>query len=258
MFLDKILSYKYMEIKRRKEGKPLNTLKKELQLASEIRPFNDVFMKQGINIIGEIKKASPSKGILCENFNPVSLAIEYEKAGAVAISVLTDEKFFHGGLLFLSQVKEKTIKTPILCKDFIIDPYQITEARIMGADAILLIVAALGEDKLKEFIDEAKHMGLTPLVEVHDREELELAIRSGAEVIGINNRNLHTFTVDLNITFELMKSIPPEIIVITESGIKDYREIIELSRAGVRGFLIGETIVKSSAPGEKIRELIGI
>ena len=257
MFLEKILAYKHKEIGERKKITSLKELKKKLPLITAPRSFKESLTGETIKLIGEIKKASPSKGLLCKNFNVETMAFFYEKAGVSAISVLTDEAFFQGSPNFLKIVKERTLKTPVLCKDFIIDSYQLIEARVMGADAVLLIAASLKEELLAKLIHEAESLQLTPLVEVHSHDEARIAIRSGAAVIGINNRDLKTFSVDLNNTFEIIKEIPPEILVVSESGIKNRSDMVKLHRAGVHAALVGEAIVTADNPIKKIQELLG-
>ncbi len=257
MFLDEILKYKYAEVAVRKEQMPIPELERGVINAPPARPFRQSLTGDSIKLIAEIKKASPSKGLLCPDFQPVSLARAYEAAGATAVSVLTDQKFFQGSLTYLELVKVGTGKLPALRKDFIIDRYQILEARVYGADAVLLIVAALTEPELTSFIKEAKALGLDSLVEVHNLKELKIALNSGADLIGINNRDLKTFKVDLETTFQLIESIPRDKMVVSESGIKNNREVERLARAGVNGVLVGEALVAAADPGLKIKELLG-
>jgi indole-3-glycerol phosphate synthase len=260
MFLTQILAHKHLEVIKKREIRPLNFNDPCLGQLPPGRSFKQFITKvkpKGLNLIAEIKKASPSKGVLCKDFDPVALAKTYEESGADAISVLTDEKFFQGSLDYLTLVKENTTTIPVLRKDFIIDPYQIIEAKIYGADAVLLIVAALAESELKEFIKTTRDLGLDSLVEVHDLQELEIALASGAEIIGINNRNLKTFAVNLETTYQLMQAIPPEMAVVSESGIHNYQDMLSLAAAGVKAILVGEAIVTATEPGKKIRELLG-
>lgn len=257
MFLDEILQYKYAEVAVRKEQTPIAELEKRLINATSTRPFRQSLTGGSIKLIAEIKKASPSKGLLCPKFEPAELARVYEASGAAAISVLTDKKFFQGSLDYLELVKSVTKNLPVLRKDFIIDRYQLYEARVYGADAALLIVAALTELELKAFIKEANDLGLAPLVEVHNMMELNIALESGADLIGINNRDLKNFKVDLKTTFQLMESIPNNKVVVSESGINNSRDIERLAKAGVNAVLVGESIVTAVDPGAKIKELIG-
>lgn len=257
MFLEEILQYKYAEVAVRKERTPIAELERGLKNAPLIRPFKQSLSGDSIELIAEIKKASPSKGLLCPDFEPVRIARDYEAAGVAAISVLTDKKFFQGSLDYLKLVKAETKKPSVLRKDFIIDRYQLYEARVYGADAVLLIVAALTELELKDLVNQALELGLDPLVEVHNSLELEIALSSGAELIGINNRNLKTFEVNLETTFRLLELIPKGKIVVSESGIKDAYDFRRLFQAGVNAVLVGESIVTASDPGIKIRELMG-
>lgn len=258
MFLEEILAYKQNEVKLKKEQQSFDSLYQQLNKANAVfRPFKSRLNGKSIALIAEIKKASPSKGLLCPNFDPAALARSYEEAGADAISVLTDEKFFQGSLAYLRLVKEQTMHTPVLRKDFIIDHYQLLEARLYGADAVLLIVAALTRLELERLIKETLNLGLTPLIEVHQRGELDVALEAGAEIIGINNRDLKSFKVDLATTFNLIKHIPEGKTIVSESGINTHTDIEELAQAGVNAVLIGESIVTATNPVMKIRELMG-
>lgn len=258
MFLDEILAVKKEEVRIKKEQQSYNSLCRQLEKAdvSPPRPFQSCITGESIRLIAEVKKASPSKGLLCPNFNPVSLGKSYEKAGAAAISVLTDERFFQGSLTYLQQVKKVTQTVPVLRKDFIIDRYQLPEARLYGADAILLIVAALTPPELEKLYKEALLFGLAPLVEVHNRAELDVALAAGAGIIGINNRDLKSFVVNIKTTFDLLQYIPAGKTVVAESGINSRTDIEQLNQAGVHAVLIGEAIVKAANPEGKIRELI--
>ena len=257
MFLEEILQSKYAEVAIRKERTPNAELERKLKDAPPIRPLQQSLVGDSIKLIAEVKKASPSKGLLCHDFQPLSLARAYETSGAAAVSVLTDEKFFQGSLEFLELVKIGTKKLPVLRKDFIIDRYQIYEARVYGADTVLLIVAALKKSELTSFIKEAEDLGMASLVEVHNLPELDTALESGADLIGINNRDLKTFKVDLETTFQLIESIPEDKVVVSESGINSRRDIESLARAGVSGVLVGEALVTAADPGLKIKELLG-
>ncbi len=207
-------------------------------------------------IIAEVKRRSPSRGVLRADFDPVRIAREYERHGAAAVSVLTDETFFGGSDADLTAVKG-AISLPVLRKEFIIDPWQIHETRAIGADALLLIAAILGENQLREYRELAASLGLASLVEVHDREELEKALAAGAEIIGINNRDLKTFATDIGTSLALAPLVPADRIVVSESGIRSRAEIETLMKAGVRAFLIGETLVAAPDSGAKLRELLG-
>ncbi|MFO1477494.1 MAG: indole-3-glycerol phosphate synthase TrpC [Verrucomicrobiota bacterium] len=207
-------------------------------------------------LIAEVKKASPSAGVICPDFDPVRIAKAYEAAGADCLSVLTDEKFFQGSLDYLRQVRE-AVKLPLLRKDFIIDERQILEAIEWGADAILLIVAILDDERLRRFHDLAIEAGLTALVEVHDDAELDRAIAIGAGLIGVNNRNLKTFQVDLGTTERLARRIGSGTVLVGESGIHTPADVDRLRRCGARAVLVGESLVKQGDIGSKVAELLG-
>ena len=256
-FLNTILQHKQAEITARKEQLSFQDLEAKLNEATSVRDFKRHFTPGTIGIIAEIKQASPSKGLLCQDFNPRRLAKAYEAAGASAISVLTDERFFKGSLADLRSAREVTTTVPLLRKDFIIDAYQLLEARVNGADAALLIVAALTENQLQQLIQAANRLQLTPLVEVHNQVELEIALAAGAAVIGINNRDLTTFNVDINTTFKLAKLIPNTVMIVSESGIRHHEDLTRLAEAGVQAVLIGEALVTEVDPGLKIRQLLG-
>jgi indole-3-glycerol phosphate synthase len=256
MFLERILKKQYAEVGRRKNKVPLEALLGELENhAPVIRPFRQNLRGAKIRLIAEVKKASPSKGLLCPDFDPVGLGTCYEQAGAAGISVLTEEEFFLGSLDNLKLVKEKTARTPVLRKDFIVDPYQLVEARLYGADAVLLIVAALLPEQLRMLITETGKLGMDALVEVHDAREVKVALDCGATLIGINNRNLQSFKVDLETTFQLQAAIPAAIARVSESGISTRYDIQKLEAAGVDAVLIGESLVTAADPAEKIKEL---
>ncbi len=200
--------------------------------------------KDSINIIAEIKKQSPSKGILVKNFDLRKIATDYEQGGAKAISVLTESNYFSGNYDYIKQVKEK-VSLPVLCKDFIIDDYQIYHARFIHADAVLLIVAILEKTQLKDYIRLAKENSLDALVEVHDEKEAEIALEAKADIIGVNNRNLNDFSLSLETSINLSKIIPDKVIKVTESGIFSRVEIDKLTQYGYNNFLIGESLMKS-------------
>ncbi len=257
MILDRILAHKRAELASRKNVMPLNELEK---MADEGMPAPLPLVRSlrrpgGIAVIAETKKASPSKGILCKNYDPLKIAAAYEQAGAAAISVLTEEKFFLGSQHHLIAVK-KTVRIPVLRKDFIIDPYQVYESRVLGADAVLLIAAALAPPLLAELLKLAGGLGLSCLVEVHTEQELSQAQAAGAAMIGINNRNLHSFTTDLDVTFKLLNLIDlNKITVVSESGIKNKRDILRLKERGVHAALVGEALVRCAEPGQGLIRL---
>jgi len=206
----------------------------------------------GVSVIAEVKKASPSKGIICTDFQPVDIAKNYQKNGAQAISVLTDVEFFQGSLLYLMQVRDAA-PLPVIRKDFIIDELQIKEAHLHGADAILLIAAILDLRQMVDYQAVAGEYGMDVLVEVHDEWETEQALKAGSQLIGINNRNLKTFAVDLETTFRLKKLIPPEIPVVSESGLKTEEDFRRLKKEGIKAALIGETLMRAGTNSNLLR-----
>ena len=209
----------------------------------------------GVSLIAECKKASPSRGVLRNGYDSAELAREYQANGASAISVLTDKKFFQGGIHHLVAAREATT-LPILRKDFIFDPYQIIEARVAGADAVLLIASLLPGNRLRDLRLKAEKLGMNALVEVHDEAQLEHALASGAKVIGVNNRDLRTFTVDFNTTGRLRALIPADRILVSESGIHTTDDVRKLNEMGADAMLVGERLVRSKDVGKKVRELV--
>lgn len=216
--------------------------------------FRSGLRTPGIRIIAECKRRSPSRGILRANYDPAAIAAGYEASGAAAVSVLTEASFFDGSLDHLRAVRD-AVRVPILRKDFIVTPFQITEARAAGADAVLLIVAALDDQRVRRLLQHADSLGLAALVEVHDKDELKRALQAGADVIGVNSRNLRTLKVDLAIFSELILGIPTEVIAIAESGLKSPEDLQQLRAIGYDGFLIGERFMAEDRPGEALKEL---
>jgi len=256
MILNKIIEEKRKELKHSKSSASLKEIRKRIGDAGNNRGFKKSLENDSINIIAEIKKASPSKGIIREDFNPVEIAEIYQDHGAVAISVLTDKKYFQGDIEYLNQIR-KNVSLPLLRKDFIIDEYQLYEAKAFGADAVLLIAAVLDKNQLTEYMELSKEIGLENLVEVHSFKDLEKAIYSEAEIIGINNRDLQTFEVSLKTTLEMAKEIPENKVIVSESGINSHDDILELQKNGVNAFLIGEALMREKDIGKKLKELIG-
>ncbi len=262
MFLDEIIKHKKEELKEAKKKVPLIELRKRLNDLPPTKGFKKAFLSSTIDnepmtrIIAEIKRASPSKGIIRNDFDPVKIATIYEGEGATAISILTEAHFFKGNDEHLQLIR-KAVKIPLLRKDFIFDEYQIYEARVWGADAILLISAILDIIELQKLIHLSRDLGLDCLLEVHNPDELNKALNTEGEVIGINNRDLHSFEVNINNTLRLIPMIPKGIIVISESGINTREEIIRLQEAGVSGFLIGEALIREQDIGMKLREFLG-
>lgn len=255
-----ILEYKREWVAARKESLRLEQLKREIGDIGPCRGFYNSVRTAIENgrpaVIAEIKKASPSKGVIRPDFDPAGLAQTYTEAGAVCLSVLTDEQFFQGSDLHLQQAGATT-RLPVLRKDFIIDPYQVYEARAIGADCILLIVAALDDARMQDLAATAAGIGLDVLVEVHNREELERALLLRTPLIGINNRDLHTFETSLQTTLDLMPDMFPDRTVVTESGIHSRADIELMRSRDVHAFLIGEALLRADDPGAQLRELIG-
>ncbi len=256
--LDEIYKHKLSEVAENKKRIPTEVLKENIKEEQGTRPFGATLKSNtNITIIAEIKKASPSLGIIRKDFNPVEIARLYESSGAAAISVLTDEKFFQGKLSYLTEVK-KSIHLPVLRKDFIVDPYQIYEARSAGADAILLIATLLSKEEIQHFLELAEGMSMDCLVEVHSESELKNVLQTSANIIGINNRDLATFKIDLETTFLLRPMIPAGKIVVSESGIKSREDIVTLIKKGIDAVLVGETLMKTANIPAKLHELLGI
>jgi len=257
VILDQIVTAKRQEVASLKKATPLARLQGAIRDLPPTRDFKQAISRRPCAIIAEVKRSSPSKGRIREQFDPVQIASLYQEHGAQAVSVLTDEQFFEGKGDYLAAIK-KAIALPLLRKDFIIDAYQIYETRVLGADALLLIAAILDKGQLQEYIELAEQLGLAPLVEVHTKAELDKALAAGAEIIGINNRDLQTFSTDLKRTLELAPLIPKGKIVVTESGIATRKDIELLMQAGVHCFLIGEALMQADDIGKKLRELLGM
>lgn len=219
-------------------------------------PFEKKLSEPGISFICEVKKASPSKGIIAEDFDYLAIAREYEKAGADVMSILTEPDYFLGDIEYLRQIHE-TVNTPLLRKDFTVDDYMIYEAKVAGASVVLLICALLDEATLSRYIRICDFLGLSALVEAHDEEEIQMAVRAGARVIGVNNRNLKDFTVDIHNSIRLRAKVPTELLFVAESGIKSRKDIEELERGRVNAVLIGETLMRSSDKKAMLDELKG-
>ncbi len=255
MILDEIVENKRIELHRSKAKIGINDLMAKAN--EQIDPkdfFNSIKPDNRIRIISEIKKSSPSKGVLREDFDPVEIAKSYARNGAAAISVLTDVNYFEGSLDYLKNVRE-AVDAPLLRKDFIVDPYQVYEARAYGADAILLIVACLDLPLIKDLLVLTRELGMNAIVEVHNDAELDDALDADARIIGINNRDLRTFDVDINVSLELSKRVPDHKIVIAESGISSPEVIKELFDKGIGVFLIGEAFMKAPDPGHELKRM---
>jgi len=256
--LDRIVADKREELAAAQAALPLAGLRATMRDAPTPRSFADALRGPAAGLIAEVKKASPSRGLLREDFDPVALAKTYAGAGAVAISVLTDEKHFQGTLGHLAAIRQALPDgPPLLRKDFLFDEYQLYEARLHGADAVLLITAILEPAVLAQLIAQAKSLGVDALVEVHNERELEQALAASAEIIGINNRDLRTFDVDLATTERLAPLVPAGAVIVAESGIFTRDDILRLRACGVHAVLIGEALVTALDPAAKIRELFG-
>ena len=256
--LQRILAVKWEEIERARAECSLEALKDLALAAPAVRNFESAIRTRvkagGSAVIAEIKKASPSKGLLREPFDPTAIAASYEQHGASCLSVLTDRQFFQGSPAYLQSARA-ACKLPVLRKDFMVDPYQVFEARAMGADCILLIVAALDDGVMAELESIAMDLGMSVLVEVHGQDELARALRLRTPLLGINNRNLRTFQTSLDVTLDMLPLIPGERVVITESGIANRGDVDRMRSAGVHGFLVGEAFMRAADPGLSLKQL---
>ncbi|OOG28550.1 indole-3-glycerol-phosphate synthase [Thioalkalivibrio denitrificans] len=256
--LTKILDRKREEIAERMMRTSLEDLRGFIDAAPAVRPFLAALEARvdagRAAVIAEIKKASPSRGVLREDFDPAAIARSYEAAGAACLSVLTDHDFFQGSEAHLEDARA-ACALPVLRKDFTIDPYQVYEARVMGADCVLLIVAALDDVRLRDLLMLTHELGMNALIEVHDRAELDRALKLDAALIGINNRNLRTFETRLETTLDLLEIIPGNRLVVTESGIHTREDVARMRAAGVHAFLVGEAFMKAPDPGARLAEL---
>jgi indole-3-glycerol phosphate synthase len=258
VILDDIIEKTKYDLEIRKKEYDIDWLGRSLSYnpypPRDVKPYLTATKDEPIRIIAEVKKASPSKGIIKEDFDPLSIAQQYSNNGANAISVLTEPHFFKGDLEYLTGIR-RYVNTPLLRKDFIIDKYQIVEALVYGADFILLIAKALSKNELQELYDYALHLGLEVLVEIHDVEDLKKAMACGAHIIGINHRNLETFEMDMNLCHKLIPMIPNGKIIVAESGVSNQEVIKELSKAGADAFLIGEHFMRQEDIGAEVQKL---
>ena len=264
--LEKIVWHKETEVARMREAVPLQKLQQQASSLPKTRGFiralREQAQQQAPAIVAEVKKASPSKGVIRENFDPVAIAQSYESGGATCLSVLTDSEFFQGSFDYLTQIR-KAVELPLLCKEFIIYPYQIYKARLAGADAILLIASILPDKDLEYFLKIAKMLGLDALVETHTTEEFERVLKiNGVELIGINNRNLEDFSVSLSTTEQIMATYGKQlqqrqILVVSESGLHTPEDVQAVTKAGAQAILVGESLVKQPVPGDAIAPLLG-
>ena len=254
--LDRIVEARRAEVAHRKKSLPETVLRIGVQKADPVRDFAGVLCRAGqFNVIAELKKASPSAGVLRADFDPVSLARGYEAAGAAALSVLTEEGFFQGSLAHLRDAR-KSVALPVLRKDFIVEPWQVWESRATNADTFLLIVAALSSATLAELLALGRELGMEPLVEVHTRPELDAALAAGARIIGVNNRNLHTLEVNVETSLQLIEHIPDDCIAVSESGLRSADDLKKLRAAGFDAFLIGESFMRDADPGAALGRLL--
>jgi indole-3-glycerol phosphate synthase len=255
-FLETIVERVEADLARRKREVPPELLAERLGPARRGWPFSEALVDEGISLIAEMKRASPSRGPIRPGASVTEVVRAYEAAGASACSILTEETHFGGSLDDLAEAR-RACDLPLLRKDFVVDRYQLVEARVAGADAVLLIVAALGRDRLERLMAEAHDLGLDTLVEVHDEEEVAVAVEAGAELIGINNRDLHSLEVDLRTTFRLLPDIPAGTVVVAESGIAAREDVIALQDAGVDAILVGEALMGAEDPVVAVQALLG-
>jgi len=256
--LEQLASYARERVQQKKQTVSSEEMKKNaisMQCDTGF-PFEEELKKEGISFICECKKASPSKGLIAKEFDYLTIAKEYEEAGASAISVLTEPRWFMGEDAYLCEIAEE-VHIPVLRKDFTIDPYMIYEAKVLGASVVLLICALLNKDQLREYIQIADTLGLSAIVEAHDAKEIETAVSAGARIIGVNNRNLRDFTVDIRNSIRLREKVPDEILFIAESGIKTHEDIEILKQGKINGVLIGETLMKAKDKKAMLKELRG-
>ncbi|WP_417379779.1 indole-3-glycerol phosphate synthase TrpC [Gimesia sp.] len=256
--LEEIVASKLVEVSEAKSKIPFERLAEGLVDALPVRDFVASMQSHGpVAMIAEVKKASPSAGVIREDFHPVEIARIYEAAGAACLSVLTDEQYFQGHLDFLKAVRQN-VTIPVLRKDFIIDRYQILEARVAGADCVLLIAECLDDGQLEDLYGYALELGMSALVEIYEPDNRERVLKLSPPLLGINNRNLKTFVTSLEHSIQLGAQVPAECLLISESGIRDRSDVLKLQESGVRGILVGETLMRSSDMGEKARELLGL
>ncbi len=254
-FLVTILEARRADVARERREIPAAALEAELATLAPARDFRAAFRPERLNVIAELKKASPSKGLIREDFHPEALAPELEAAGAAALSILTEPHYFRGRLDYLRRVR-KLVDLPLLRKDFIFDPYQILQARHAGADAVLLIAAMLDDVQLRELADAARHYGVQILAEIHGEAEAERVAALTPELTGINCRDLKTFATDLGLTEKLLRELPCDTVRIAESGLSSHAELRRFQALGANGFLIGETLMRAPEPGRKLEELL--
>jgi indole-3-glycerol phosphate synthase len=254
--LEKIAASTRRRVEAEKLKVPYGRLREEAARSRVPYDFRAEFLPEAVHVIAEIKLASPSRGDIAPSSDPAEIAKQYLDGGARAVSVLTEPEFFKGSALYLRQVRAACPEARLLMKDFVLDEYQLARARADGADCILLIVALLGREKTPLFIRKAQELGLACLVEVHDEEELEIALGSGATLVGVNNRDLKTLRINPDTSMRLASLAPDDVVLISESGLSSGRELIELRNLGYRGFLVGTALMKAASPGEALRSLL--
>lgn len=253
--LDRIVEARRAAIEHRKRILPETALRYGVKHGTPVRDFAAALSRDSINIVAEMKQASPSRGVLRAELDPASLAAQFERSGATALSVLTEEEFFQGSLKNLREAR-KAVQVPVLRKDFIFDPWQVWEARANDADSFLLIVAILSDALLRELILLGRDLGMEPLVEVHTGEELSRAVEAGARIVGVNNRDLRTFEVRLDTSLELVERIPDDCLAVSESGLRSCDDLLRLRAAGFDAFLVGEHLMQSPDPAAALAALL--
>jgi len=254
--LDRIIEARRASIAHRKKSVPETALRFGVKHGQPVRDFSAALTRDTLNVIAELKKASPSRGLIRADFDPVALAKGFEAAGAAALSVLTEEEFFQGELKYMKDARA-AVGVPVLRKDFIIDPWQVWEARAINADSFLLIVAGLSDTLLVDLLALGRELGMEPLVEVHTREDLGRALKAGSRIVGVNNRDLRTLEVRVETSAELIAEIPDDCIAVCESGLRTHGQLVSLRAAGFDAFLIGEHLMAQPDPGAALRNFLG-
>jgi indole-3-glycerol phosphate synthase len=256
--LDEIVASKRLEVAAAQKRMPLDELEAQAVSAPPVRDFRRALIGPGpIQLIAEVKKASPSAGVIRPDFDPIAIARTYQAHGAACLSILTDAPYFQGHLSYLARIRA-SVAIPLLRKDFVVDEYQVVEARMAGADAVLLIAEILDDEHLLKLQARARELGMACLVEFHDESNLARVLASGADLIGVNNRDLHRFVTHLELTLRLRDRIPPEVALVSESGIRDRRDVERLAAAGVSAILVGETLMRAPDIGQAVLELLGL
>lgn len=254
--LDEIVSTKLGEIETSKSFLPVEQLRDQLEAAPPVRDFHAAIAADGpLKLIAEVKKASPSKGVIREDFDPLEIAQCYQQHGATCLSVLTDKNYFQGSLQYLREIRQ-SVELPVLRKDFVLDSYQVVESRAAGADAVLLIAECLDDDQLQVLHDEILKLGMTPLVEFYEEENLPRVLAIDAQLVGVNNRNLKTFDTDLNHVIQMRAQIPPNRLVVAESGIRSRADVNRLAAAGIDAMLVGEHLMAARQIGTAVDQLL--